>query len=64
MDEKEMLNALIGGSFEKGIRINALVEILTEKGILTKEEYEVVYERNMQKVQQEINEQFVNSIKI
>ncbi|MEB7771412.1 hypothetical protein [Kurthia gibsonii] len=57
MDEKEMLNALIGGSFEKGIRINALVEILTEKGVLTKEEYESAYERNMQKVYDEINEQ-------
>lgn len=57
MNEKEMLNALIGGSFEKGIRINVLVEILTEKGILTKEEYESAYERNMQKVYDEINEQ-------
>lgn len=57
MNEKEMLNALIGGSFEKGVRINALVEMLVEKGILTKEEYEAVYERNMQKVYDEINEQ-------
>lgn len=64
MNEKEMLNALIGGSFEKGVRINALVEILTEKGVLTKEEYESAYERNMQKVYDEINEQFVNGIKI
>lgn len=57
MDEKEMLNVFIAGSFEKGVRINALVEILTEKGILTKEEYESAYERNMQKVYDEINEQ-------
>lgn len=57
MDEKEMFNALIGGSFEKGVRINALVELLAEKGILTKEEYESAYERNMQKVYDEINEQ-------
>lgn len=57
MNEKEMLNALIGGSFEKGVRINALVEILTEKGVLTKEEYGTVYERNIQKVYDEINEQ-------
>lgn len=57
MNEKEMLNALIGGSFEKGIRIKSLVEILVEKGIITKEEYGTVYERNMQKVYDEINEQ-------
>lgn len=57
MNEKEMLNALIGGSFEKGIRIKSLVEMLAEKGILTKEEYEAVYEKNMQKVYDEINEQ-------
>lgn len=64
MDEKEMLNVFIAGSFEKGVRISSLVELLVEKSIITKEEYEVVYERNMQKVQQEINQQFVNGIKI
>lgn len=57
MNEKEMLNALIGGSFEKGVRIKSLVEILVEKGIITKEEYGTVYERNIQKVYDEINEQ-------
>lgn len=57
MNEKEMLNALIGGSFEKGIRIKSLVELLVEKGIITKEEYGTVYERNMQKVYDKINEQ-------
>jgi len=55
---------LIGGSFEKGVRISSLIELLVEKGVITREEYEVVYERNIQKVQQEINEQFVNGIKI
>lgn len=57
MDEKEMLNVLIGGSFEKGVRIKSLVELLVEKGIITKEEYGAVYERNMQKVYDEINKQ-------
>lgn len=64
MDEKEMLNIFIAGSFEKGVRISSLIELLVEKGVITREEYEVVYERNIQKVQQEINEQFVNGIKI
>lgn len=64
MDEKEMLNVFIAGNFEKGVRISSLIELLVEKGVITREEYEVVYERNMQKVQQEINEQFVNGIKI
>lgn len=59
-----MLNVFIAGNFEKGVRISSLIELLVEKGVITREEYEVVYERNMQKVQQEINEQFVNGIKI
>lgn len=64
VDEKKMLNVFIAGNFEKGVRISSLIELLVEKGVITREEYEVVYERNMQKVQQEINEQFVNGIKI
>lgn len=64
MDEKEMLNVFIAGSFEKGVRISSLIDVLVEKGIITKEEYENAYERSMQEIQQEINEQFVNGIKI